>query len=89
MKEEFFGMKGELSLLSDFRIFEQMVVTIDTDNPKAQAFVEFIKTLEFVHIEDYALSDEQLSAVNETRAAYLDGEKTFSQEEVKEHARKK
>lgn len=66
-----------------------MVVTIDTDNPKAKAFVEFIKTLEFVQIEDYTLSDDQLSVVNDTRAAYLNGEKTFSLKEVKEYARKK
>jgi len=86
MKGEVFGMRGELSLHSNICIFEYMIVTIDTDNPKSKAFVEFIKTLEFVQIEDYALTDEQLSVVNDTRAAYLKGEKTFSLEEVKEYA---
>jgi hypothetical protein len=66
-----------------------MLVTIDTDNPKSLAFVEYIKTLEFVHIEDYTLNEEQLALVNETRVGYLKGDKTYSLGEVKEHARKK
>ena len=66
-----------------------MVVVIDTDNPKSASFIEFIKTLEFVHIEDYALNEEQLAMVNETRQGYLAGDATFTLDEVKDYARKK
>lgn len=69
--------------------FEIMVVVIDTDNPKSASFIEFIKTLEFVHIEEYALNEEQLALVNETRQDYLAGDATFTLDEVKDYARKK
>lgn len=46
----------------------------DISNPKAKAFLEYIKTLDFVIIDsskEYLLTEEQIIKVNERRADRL------------------
>ena len=65
----------------------------DISNPKAKAFLEYIKTLEFVIIDraesqEFTLTEEHLQILNERRTDRLTGNsKTSSWEEVKEFAR--
>lgn len=65
----------------------------DISNPKAKAFLEYIKTLEFVIIDraespEFTLTEEHLQILNQRRADRLEGNsKTSSWEEVQEFAR--
>jgi hypothetical protein len=65
----------------------------DISNPKAKAFLEYIKTLDFITIDSAEsqyvnLSDEHLQILNERRIDRLKGDsKTHSWEEVKDFVR--
>lgn len=56
----------------------------DLSNPKAKAFLDYIKTLEFVVFDkedtsEYVLSQEQLEELNQRRTDRLNGKsKTYS-----------
>jgi hypothetical protein len=44
----------------------------DISNPKAKAFLEYVKTLDFIQFdnqEEVLLSDEQIQAINEARSS--------------------
>jgi hypothetical protein len=55
-----------------------LTISIDTSSSKAKAFVAFIKTLDFIKINDdkaiYPLSDEQKEAINKAIKSAEDGE---------------
>jgi hypothetical protein len=65
----------------------------DTSSPKAKAFLEYIKTLEFIVIDktenqEFTLTEEHLQILNDRRTDRLKGDsKTSSWEEVKDFAR--
>jgi hypothetical protein len=65
----------------------------DISNPKAKAFLEYIKTLDFITIDSAEsqyvnLSDEHLQILNERRIDRLKGDsRTHSWEEVKDFVR--
>ena len=64
----------------------------DESNPKAKAFLEYIKTLEFIRTEersDFILSEDQLGELNKRRTDRITGSAhTLSWEQVKKNARK-
>ena len=39
----------------------------DISNPKAKAFLEYIKTLEFISVDEPALDQQQIKAIEEAR----------------------
>ena len=56
----------------------QLTLDIDTNNNKAQAFVDFIKTLDFIKIKEepreYSLSEEQIQILEERKQKHLNKE---------------
>ncbi len=64
----------------------------DEKNPKAIAFLEYIRTLDFIEFDeemDYQLSDEQISLVKERREKYSSNHQQSSTwEEVKKKIEK-
>jgi hypothetical protein len=67
----------------------------DLTNPKAKAFLDYIKTLDFItvdatEIQTYVLTDEHLQILEERRDNRLSGKSTSSSwDEVKDFARNK
>jgi hypothetical protein len=67
----------------------------DLSNPKAKAFLDYIKTLDFItvdatEIQTYVLTDEHLQILEERRDDRLSGKSTTSSwDEVKDFARNK
>ncbi|MCE3294990.1 MAG: hypothetical protein K0R65_704 [Crocinitomicaceae bacterium] len=67
----------------------------DTSNPKAKAFLEYIKTLDFISVEpneteEFKLSSEHLKILNQRRENRLSGKsQTFSWEDVQKTVRSK
>ncbi len=67
---------------------------IDDSNAKANALLIYLKTLDFVDVEeieheDFVLTEEHLKIVNETRQNHLSGRsKSYSWEELVHNARK-
>lgn len=69
----------------------QLTLDIDTHNYKAKAFVDFIKTLDFITIKDknkisdYSLSAKQIQTLKERKQKHLNKEsKSYSWPEIKE-----
>ncbi|MEA3495099.1 MAG: addiction module protein [Bacteroidota bacterium] len=72
----------------------QFTINIDTSNNKAQAFIDFIKTLDFIKIGEkdsinsFTLSDEQKNILDERENKHLNNEsQSFSWNEVKDSLR--
>ncbi len=66
----------------------------DTSSPNAKAFLEYIKTLDFIRTTDenpeFSLSQEQLETLEDRRTARINGDvKTHSWEEVTDFVRSK
>lgn len=65
----------------------------DSSNPKVTAFLNYIRTLDFVkedkvENQEFVLTEEHLEILNERRTDRLEGKsKTHSWEEVKDFAR--
>jgi hypothetical protein len=65
----------------------------DSSNPKVKAFLEYIRTLDFVkedkiENQEFVLTEEHLEILNERRKDRLEGKsQTHSWEEVKDFAR--
>ena len=73
-----------------------MLITleIDTNSNKAQAFIDFIKTIDFIEIKEeenpgeYALSKKQINLLKERKQRHIDKKsKSYSWEEIKEELR--
>jgi len=74
-------------------IFVSMRVTLDIKEAKAEAFLNFIKSLDFVSVKEeasgFVLSDEHKKILDSRKEAHTLGEsKSFSWGEVKKNARK-
>ncbi len=68
-----------------------LTLDIDTKSNKAKAFVDFIKTLDFIKfyedndIEDFTLSDEQIKILDERKQKHIKGiSKSYSWNELKD-----
>lgn len=67
----------------------------DISNPRAIAFLNYIKTLDFITVDntesqDFVLTDEHQQILNERRLDRVNGKsKTHSWEEVKEFTRRR
>jgi hypothetical protein len=63
----------------------------DISNPNAKAFLEYIKTLDFIRTEeepDFVLSQQQLTELNNRRIDRLNGNaQTLSWEQVQKNAK--
>ena len=73
-----------------------MLITleIDTNSKKAQAFIDFIKTIDFIEIKeqenpkDYALNEKQINILEERKQKHVDKKsESYSWEEIKEELR--
>jgi len=69
----------------------QLTLNIETKNNKAQAFIDFIKTLDFIKIKDkdetreYSLSEEQVQILAERKEKHLNNKsKSYKWDEIKE-----
>ena len=72
----------------------QRMRNIEMSSKKAQAFLDFIKTLDFIKVKEkeytksFSLSEEQKNILNERKAKHLKGEsKSYSWNEIKEELR--
>ncbi|MBL4651909.1 MAG: addiction module protein [Flavobacteriales bacterium] len=70
-----------------------MKVTLDIQDSKAAAFLNFIKSLDFITVKEesgFVLSDNHISILEERKADYESGKsQSLSWEEVKDKARKR
>lgn len=73
-----------------------MLLTLDIDlsNKKAQAFIDFVQTIDFIKIKDekdadvYALSEEQINVLEERKQRHISKKsKSYSWEEIQEELR--
>lgn len=73
-----------------------MLLTLDIDlsNKKAQAFIDFVETIDFIKIKDkkhadvYALSEKQINVLEERKQRHISKKsKSFSWEEIQEELR--
>ena len=73
-----------------------MLLTLDIDlsNKKAQAFIDFVQTIDFIeirdkgHSEDYALTEKQMNVLEERKQRHISKKsKSFSWEEIQEELR--
>jgi len=69
----------------------QLTLDIDTNSNKAQAFLNFIKTLDFIIIKDknetesFSLSDVQIQMLKERKQKYIKKEsKSFKWPEIRD-----
>ena len=72
----------------------QLTIDIDTSNNKAQAFINFIKTLDFIKIkereypEEYDLTEKQINTLEERKQKHINKEsESYSWDEIKEELR--
>jgi len=65
-----------------------LTLNIDTESSKGKAFLEFIKTLDFVTVEtadEFVLTDEQTQILNERKENHINKiSKSYTWEEVQE-----
>ena len=70
-----------------------MIITIDIDttNKKARAFIDFIKTLDFIKIKEkedpsaYELTQQQINILEERKQRHIKKEsKSYSWDEIKD-----
>lgn len=68
----------------------RLTIDIDITNNKALALLNYIRTLEFININEkdniteHALTDEQTNMLNERKQKHLSGEsKSFSWSDIK------
>ena len=68
----------------------KFTIDIDPSNIKAKALLEYIRTLDFIKIQEtesskeYSLSDEQISILEERKEDHIKGRsKSYSWEDVK------
>ena len=68
----------------------RLIIDIDITNNKALALLNYIKTLDFIsineedNITEYALSDEQKNMLNERKQKHLNDEsKSYSWDDIK------
>ncbi len=73
-----------------------MLLTLDIDlsNKKAQAFIDFVQTIDFIkikekeHPEAYTLTEKQLNVLEERKQRHISKKsKSFSWEEIQEELR--
>ena len=73
-----------------------MLLTLDIDlsNKKAQAFIDFIQTIDFIKIKDekdadvYALSEKQINVLEERKQRHISKKsKSYSWKEIQEELR--
>ena len=69
----------------------QLTLDIDSNSKNTKAFVDFLKTLDFIKIKDkketmdYSLSEEQIKLLKERKRKHLNKEsKSFSWPEIKD-----
>ena len=67
-----------------------LTLNVEINNNKAQAFIDFIKTLDFIKIKekkdskDFILTQEHISILDERKQKHLKNEsKSFSWNEIK------
>jgi len=68
-----------------------ITIEIDASSNKAQAFIDFIKTMDFIKIKDkespeeYALTKKQISMLEERKQRHINKtSKSYSWDEIKE-----
>ena len=71
-----------------------ITIEIDTSSNKAQAFIDFIKTIDFIKIKDrespeeYALTKKQINILEERKQRHINKEsKSYSWDEITEELR--
>ena len=71
----------------------QLTLNIDITSNKAQAFIDFIRTLDFIKISDktntQTLSEEQIKIISKRRAKHIAGEsKSYKWNDIKSELKK-